>query len=217
MLLSEIIQNGKHLPPLVFGVEADCECLSSPNQIQAIAFTYQAGKSGLSEQLMDAIITFNLAGAYVILEIPHNAEVDATYLTKLASNAGFSISLTPPEKEEDVAAWGEQCARFVQAFLSTPNFTKHIYPVQGYFTYLIAEKLGSVDALTPTDHYVLKRFTETTPEAWSDLAKVRMRKEFSDILDGEDGIGRFAMSIVSEIGVETERMMNGDHRASHND
>lgn len=216
MRLSELIEKDSQ-KPLNFGIEVDCECLAAPPGIDAIGFLYQPGTSGLSEKLIDAIITFNLAGTVVILEIPHDADVDADYIVRLASNAGFSISLIPPTNEDGVDTWGNLCSKFVAAFMTTPNFTKHIYPVQGYFTYLLCEKLGQVDSLMPTDQYVIDRFTNVTPQEWSDRAKAQMRNQFSDLCGGEDGIYQLALSLVSAIGNEANRILIGDHRASHND
>jgi hypothetical protein len=215
MKLSELLKT-ENPEKMVTGVIADCECLSAPTGVDVVGFIFEPGASGLSENLMDAIITFNLSGIYVILEIPHDADVDAGYLMKLASNAGFSISLLPAAKEADVNAWGEQCAKFVDAFLTTPNFSRHLYPVQGYFTYLITEKLGDVDALTPTDEYVVSRFTSVTPEAWSDKSKEHMRAAFSEACGGEDGIYELASDLVSAIGHEAGRILEDDARTNPN-
>jgi hypothetical protein len=202
---------------VVVGVEVDCECLSAPAGIETVGFLYENGSSGLSENLMDAIITFNLSGIRVILEVPHDADVDPAYLMKLASNAGFSIALIPGAEDEAVQSWGEQCANFVPAFLSTPNFSQHLYPVQGYFTYLIAEKLGGTNTLTPTDDYVKMRFTDPTPTEWSDAAKAIMRNRFAEICGGEDGIKDLATDLVAAIGQETVRMLEDRARTSPND
>jgi hypothetical protein len=215
MLLSELL-NQERNDTLAYGVEVDCECLAPPPSIERIGLLYQPGPAGLSESLMDAIISFSLAGVEVIVEIPHEADLDHAYLLKLASNAGFSIAAIPPDVEKDVGAWGQQCAKFVRPFLTTPNFSQHIYPIAGYFSYLIAEKLGGVDAAQPNDPYVLSRFTQSTPEAWSDQAKIVMRSAFSEVCDGEDGIKELALSLTSAIRIESSKIIQGDGQTAPN-
>jgi hypothetical protein len=215
MKLSELLELDNP-EKMVTGITADCECLAAPVGVEVAGFIFEPGASGLSEHLMDAIITFNLSGIYVILEIPHDANVDCKYLMKLASNAGFSISLLPPAEEADLEAWGKQCSDFVYAFLATPNFSRHLYPVQGYFTYLIAEKLGGVEALTPTDEYVVHRFYDAVPESWSDESKRHMREAFKSACGGEEGIHELANDLVSAIGNEAARIIEEDATTNPN-
>ena len=215
MKLSEIIS----APPtdkIIFGIEVDCECLHAPADVEQAGFLYQGGKDGLSNNLMDAIISYGLAGISVIVEVEYDADVNAKNLMMLAANAGFSISLIPPQNEDNVEKWGELCARFANEFLATPNFFSHIYPVQGYFTYLISEKLGALTALTPSDEYVLARFTNATPESWSDSAKLAMRQGFLAACGGEEGLERLASTLVSAIGYETDKILSDDARANPN-
>lgn len=210
MLESEITSS------LVYGVVVDAECLTAPAEIRTIGFLYQGGDLGLSEKLMDAIITFSLAGAEVILEIPHDAELDVDQILRLASNAGFSISLIPPSSQEHVENWGHLCARFTEGFLKTPNFSKHVFPVQGYFAYVIAEKLGAIDAITPTDPYVVERFLDSTPQKWSDAAKLQMRGRMVEICGSEEEIDALARDLVSAIGQEVVKIAEGDGVTSPN-
>jgi hypothetical protein len=204
--LSEILA-GESIDDTIWGIEADCETLTAPALLKRASFVYENGPTGLSEHLMDAIVSFQLAGVKVILEVPHDADIDPSHIMKFASNAGFSIAVIPPSTEDYVEDWGVMCSRFVEFFLKTPNFTSHLYPVQGYLSYLIVEKLGDVKALEPTDAYVIDRFTSKVPVEWSDKAKQIMRAKFCEILGGEQGITDFIMSIMAAIAQEADKII----------
>lgn len=206
MKLSEILSSDLQ-NEYIWGIQADCETLTAPALLKQASFLYENGPTGLSEHLMDAIVSFQLAGVKVILEVPWDADIDPAHIMKFASNAGFSISVIPPETEENVERWGEMCARFVEVFLKTPNFTSHLYPVQGYLSYMIVEIIGDVKALEPTDVYVIDRFTTKVPTDWSDKAKSIMRAKFGDLLGGELGIKDFIMSIMAAIVQETDKII----------
>ncbi len=213
MKISEIGSVSK--ASILTGVEVDVESFSPPQGVTTIGLIWQGSDEDLvSELLIDTIISYSLAGVEVILEVPHDAKVKHEDLLKLAGNAGFSVSAIPPETEDGLDAWCEQCGSFAEALLHAPNFSGHLVPATGYISYLIAEKFSGKDSLVPSDDYTRTRFLEAVPEAWSDASKQAMRASFRDVLGGEDGITAYLSAILKAIHDETERYLSEKLKSS---
>jgi hypothetical protein len=198
MKISEITSEVE--TPVLAGVEIDEESFTPPRGLKTIGMLWQGSEEELvSDLLLDTIISYNLAGIEVILEVPHDAPVKHEDLLKLAGNAGFSVSAIPPAHEADVDAWCEQCKGFARALLHVPNFGGDLVPATGYISYLIAEKFSGKDALVPTDPYTVLRFLDVVPENWSDRSKEAMREAFREELGGEEGISDYLSAILKAI------------------
>lgn len=193
---------------LAWGVEIDEEVFDPPANIRSIGLLWEGdGPTEISDRLIDTVIAFNLSGAEVIVEIRPGDAVDHEYILTLAGNAGFSVAAIPPDSEEDLEAWCRQCAGFARALLTVPNFSRSLFPVTGYQTYLILEFFAGANSLTPTDPYTVQRFVEPTPEDWSDAAKAAMRKAMSDMLGGEDQLKDYLASILKALRNEARTQL----------
>jgi len=189
---------------VIYGVIVDEDIFDPPQGVTFVGLLWDGtGPKDISERLIDTIIAFSLSGTEVCVEVRPTDDVDPEYLMTLAGNAGFSISLLPPENEADLDMWLGHCERFAAALLTVPNFTKTLYPVSGYLTYLIMEYFGGATALEPTDAYVRERFFLPTPGAWSDSAKEQMRASMSNTLGGEDELKAYLSAIVNGITQQT--------------
>lgn len=198
MKISEIKQD--HEAESVWGVELDEEMFDPPASIRSISLLWEGtSPKDITDRLIDTIIAFTLSGAEVIVEVRPTDEVDYNYLLTLAGNAGFSVAAIPPETEVDLDAWKQHCAGFTEAILTVPNFSKNLFPVTGYMTYLTLEFFGGADALEPTDPYTIERFYKGTPTEWADAAKSDMREQMSNLLGGEDMLKEYLGSILKAI------------------
>ncbi len=194
---------------ILTGIEVDEESFSPPQGVETIGLLWQGSEEDLvSELLIDTIISYNLAGVEVVLEIPHDAKVRHEDILKLAGNAGFSVAAIPPPAEDGLQAWYEQCQEFAKALLHVPNFSGHLMPATGYISYLIAEKFAGKTALTPSDPYTRERFFDAIPEEWSDASKDAMREAFRDILGGEEGLTQYLAAILTAMRNETARYLD---------
>lgn len=203
--------------PVLFGVVADGECFTPPRGLTAIGLHWKgSAPDSIDDTLIDTVISFTLAGVEVILEICPEDAVDPAYAMTLAGNAGVSIAIVPPKSEDGIMAWGEKLEAFVDAFLSTPNFASTLYPVSGYLSYLIAERMAGVDRMDPKDPYVRARFIDAVPEDWSDAVKARMRAAFIRKAGGEDELGALLDQLVTAIRAEAEKIILNEHQASPN-
>lgn len=195
MLISDLAGNSKD--QMVYGVEIDTEMFDPPANLRTVGLLWDGDQpNAISDRLIDTVIAFNLSGAEVIVEVRPNDEVDHEYLLTLAGNAGFSVAAIPPESEADLDAWCRQCAGFARALLTTPNFSKSLFPATGYLTYLFMEFFAGADQVTPTDQYTISRFYDPTPEAWANAAKAAMRAEMSDLLGGEEALKSYLAAIL---------------------
>ncbi|MFZ3584219.1 hypothetical protein ACOI1H_18940, partial [Loktanella sp. DJP18] len=164
MNITDLVLDDKICLPIAFDVIVDGECFTPPKGLEIIGLRWQGtGPREISDLLIDTIIAYGLSGVEVVVEVAPHDEVDHDYLLMLAGNAGFSVSSIPPQTEEDLEAWSKQCVGFTTAFLTTPNFSKTLFPISGFFSYLIAEFFAGADSLYPTDEYTILRFVEPTP------------------------------------------------------
>jgi hypothetical protein len=206
MKISELAKSHSVEDSILYGIEVDEELFTPPNGLRVAGLLWQGdAPDQMSDLLVDTLIAFSLSGVEIIIEVRPEDDVDHGYLLTLAGNAGFSVAAIPPTDEAQLSAWCDHCAAFARALLQTPNFSKSLIPATGYLTYLIAEKFAGVDALAPTDPYILQRFVEPIPEDWSDKAKVSMRKEMTDMLGGESGLEDWLGSILNGIYSETQK------------
>jgi hypothetical protein len=204
MKISELKDN--HEIQMAWGVEIDEEMFDPPANIRTIGLLWEGNApNAISDQLIDTVIAFTLSGAEVIVEVRPGDEVDHEYLLTLAGNAGFSVAAIPPQDEDDLQNWCNQCAGFSEALLTVPNFARHLFPVTGYMTYLVLEFFGGKDSLTPTDPYTVGRFFDQTPEDWADATKAAMRKRMSDVLGSEDALKDYVGAILKAIHDEAKK------------
>lgn len=188
---------------IAFGVSVDEDCFTPPPGLKMIGLLWEGdGPTAISDQLIDTIIAFSLSGVEVVVEVGPEHTVDHGYLLTLAGNAGFSIAAVPPildgaTEEADYQAWYEHCASFSEALLTTPNFAKTLFPVTGFLSYLVAERLSGASAMQPNDRYTLERFVNSVSTDRSDAAKAQMRERFADVLGGADQIDAYISAIVT--------------------
>src|SRR5690606_28506206 len=101
-----------------------------------------------------------LAGLDITLEIPHDApNIDAKYYLSVAANAGFSLSLLPPEDEsaENRAAYIARLEDFTAAYFTQANFGHYLAPVTSFLEYLFIEQLKDVEGFEARDFYIRQR------------------------------------------------------------
>ena len=193
---------------IIFGVDVDGECFTPPPGLELIGLKWQGSAPGeISDDLVDTIIAFGLSGVEVVLEVEPRDEVDHGYLLTLAGNAGFSVAAVPPKDEDELSHWMAHCEAFASAILTTPNFSKSLFPVTGYLSYLIAEAFSGADALTPSDPYTLARFVDATPQEWAETCKQRMRASMEVTLGGPEQLTAFLAALVAGLYEEAEKFI----------
>jgi hypothetical protein len=208
MLLSEFGKLEKS-DPIVYDIIVDDDLLTPPEGLLQIGLKYK-GTTKIDDSLIDAIIAFSLSGVDVIVEVDPDQDVDAQELLTIAGNAGFSISLLPPETEEGLEHWKNQCSKWAQAYLQTPNFTGGLYPVSGYFGYLTAKAATGVEAITPSDGYANMRYVSKVPHEWSDEAKESMYNTFCEMSGGEEEFQTFLKALVESILLTNLEILEND-------
>lgn len=194
MLLSELMAMDP-APPLAFAVEVDVDMLSPPNGLRQVAFLYKGTAQDPADALIDAVISCTLAGIDTIVEIRPEDAVDMMRQVVIAGNAGYHLAVVPPldrpEDRQDLwEAWTRQCAALASTYFDTPHFAGTLYPISGFFGYLIARAVAGVEGLEPTDPYTRQRFADPIPTAWADAAKAAMHAAWVErlgsaaVLDG---------------------------------
>lgn len=203
MLLSEILKlEEDEVSEAYFGIEVDEESFSPPPGLKQIGLEYKGEKGEIDETLMDVIISYALSGVEIILEIPDWAEdVDARYMMSVAANAGFSISLLPPEEDTPEARekYNDRLLAFTDAYFSQVNFGRFVMPITSFLEYMFIETVKPVDGFKPQDPYIRQRFVDHTTEDFSDSFKAVLRQRFYDLHGGEEGFRSFAKAMMYKI------------------
>lgn len=198
-----------------WAVEADADIYQPPAGLKRISFLWQGREDKpqeISEQLIDTIVCFTLADVEVIVEIRPTDDVDFETLLIHSENAGFSISLAPPESEDDLSRWFTQGRRATRAFLASSDFSNHLYPLTGYITYLILELFTGIDTLDPNDDYVRDRFVTPVPEEWSNRLKAELRAEMISILGSEEALRQYFGALVKALTEAARKQVIKDLR-----
>ncbi|GAB5389868.1 MAG: hypothetical protein Alpg2KO_28360 [Alphaproteobacteria bacterium] len=220
MLLSEILKlEEDKISEAYFGIEVDEESFSPPPGLKQIGLEYKGDKGEIDETLMDVIISYALSGIEIILEIPEWAEeIDARYMMSVAANAGFSISLLPPEKDTPEAreAYNTRLIDFTDAYFGQVNFGRFVYPVTSFLEYMFIETVKPIDRFDPQDPYIRQRFVENTTEDFSDSFKAVLRERFYELHDGKDGFEKFAKAMMFKIYKQAQTNV-ADIIKSHSD
>jgi hypothetical protein len=197
MLLSEILAQPESAP-ILFGIDVDTDLLTPPKGLKQAGLVYQGTASEPSDLFVDAVISCTLAGVDTIAEIEPGQEVDPKTLLTIAGNAGFSVAILPPSDPEGVAAWAKRCAAFAEVYLQTPHFAGSLYPVSGFFGYLVARSVGGIERLDATDPYVQQRFSNAVPEAWANEAKAAMEQAWIAQTGGREALDAVLKATAAE-------------------
>lgn len=197
MLLSEVLAQPESTP-ILFGIDVDTDLLTPPKGLKQIGLIYQGTEAEPSDLLIDAVISCILAGVDTIVEIEPGQDIDPQNILTIAGNAGFSLAILPPTDEQGVTAWAERCAAFAQAYLQTPHFAGSLYPVSGFFGYLVARSVSGITHLEATDPYVQQRFRNAIPEEWANQAKKAMEEAWIVQAGGRDALDAVLKAIAAE-------------------
>lgn len=205
MLLSDVVDGkaGDASSTAFYGVEVDVESFTPPAGLEEISLIYKADAGDIDETLMDVIISYGLAGVEVILEIPaEQSDIDAKYLVSVAANAGFSLSLLPPQEHSEQAdtAYFDRLRDFAAVYLTQGNFGKFIAPVTNYLEYLFVELLrGQETEFQVNDPYIKDRLMLLSDQAFVDAFKDRLRQDFYTLFGSQAEFEKFARRMMTQI------------------
>jgi hypothetical protein len=205
MLLSHVIDEKATDPEAAafYGVEVDVESFTPPANLKEISLIYKADAGDIDETLMDVIISYGLAGVDVILEIPaEQTDIDPKYLVSVAANAGFSLSLLPPEVSNEAAdqAYFNRLRDFAAVYLTQGNFGKFIAPVTNYLEYLFVELLrGEELPFQINDPYIKNRLMQLSDQDFVDAFKSRLREDFYALFGSRAEFEKFARRMMVQI------------------
>jgi hypothetical protein len=102
--------------------------------------------SDLNNKALTVLISYMSTGEYhreIIAEIPAHVEIGKDMLLML-SGCKTSISLIPPKSDDDSewTAYEERLKAMFAMWLSESSIARLVYPLVGYFEYLVLEANG---------------------------------------------------------------------------
>lgn len=213
--LSELIEQRKSFVPsneddlFVFGVEVDTDDVIPPLHVREIGLLARTRDGSLEDDVLDAAISYHLAGIDTILEFPHEVEFrDARHLVATAANSNASLSFLPPDdlSDESFDAYCLKLESVTRAYMAQQTMTRFVMPVTNYLQYMFVEVLDEEKAksFVPEDSYVIKRFHSVMPLERSDALKARIRAVFHEECGGEEGFRQFALGIMGAVASSVE-------------
>ena len=146
-------------------------------------------------------------GVDVILEVEFESKLSPNDTVILAMNCGIDLSILPPVEinDQSLSDYAKVLCDYATALLSQPNCDIQIYPVAGYFQYLIASVFGFVPSTISDDQYTSEKYTSKMSIEQMDSVKDILKSHMYSIAGGEDKFEIFAHTIYKAV---TESMIN---------
>lgn len=163
----------------------------------------------ISFDTIDTCIGYIANGIGVILEVPFESDYPEETLFVECMSMGMGLSVLPPNAykgdcdEVSLSDWDsykKKLVRYTNIWLNHPMNDQQIYPVSGFFGYMVAEKFGYRPTVISDDPYVKSMFVDGIPLDVMDDIKVDIRSAFYDHFGGIDGFNKFADSLALAIG-----------------
>ncbi|MDU8351251.1 hypothetical protein RYA05_04980 [Pseudomonas syringae pv. actinidiae] len=153
----------------------------------------------LNNYALNVMISYLSTGEFnreIIAEIPAHLEVDARTLLML-SGCKISISLLPPRSDEDTdwIAYTEKLKKVFTSWLTDSNMHRAVYPIAGYYEYLVLEQLGYVPERITDDEYTLKRYVDEFDGDRMDEVKDRLKDHLISFFGSEAEFKAFIDSV----------------------
>lgn len=201
--LSELIATGAPAPS-VYGIVVDTDDVTPPEGLKEAGVLATIDGGDISDAVLDAAISWSLAGIEVTVEVPAEADLqDAPRLLATCAAVGLSLSALPPSEdgEEAFEAWCARVEALAKAYVSQANMSKFVYPVTSYLGYMFIEACSpeAASRFVPTDGYVKDAFHDRVGTEKADLMKARLRAAIVDAYGGEEGFLSFARALMGTI------------------
>lgn len=205
------------LPPEVagataYGIEVDELILDRrPDNLYRLGFVLNSlDITDLDNYAMTVMLCLMTSGEYsreIIAEIPSTTDIDEQMLLML-SGTKASVSLLPPTTDIDAdwARYTERLKQFFGYWLTDSNVNRLVYPIVGYFEYLVLHANGFVPESISGDEYILKRYVDEFPLDRMDQVKDDLSVFVYDYFGGVEGFKQFiaAVGIAAQSSAESE-------------
>lgn len=216
MLLQEIFNQENKGIERHFHIEIDgnsngVEYSTPPEELKEISFLIKLSEDGtLDDDLLDIIVSYKLTKVNVTLEVPLSLFKDdlvkVSYLINITHNLDIALSLLPNghrlSGEGTIDDYRKVLKSVVLELTKKPNFSKFIYPVSGYFQYLMMEVIigkEKLKNLIPDDLYVVENFYNVLSTADSDSFKEDIREDIYDFYGGESEFKLVAGTMIKTV------------------
>lgn len=213
--LSDLIKERESFIPqsdddyFVFGVEVDTDDVTPPANIREIGLVAATEDGELTNEVLDATISYILAGIDVVVEIPAEVVIsDARHLMATAASMNASLSFLPPVTltDETFEAYCVRLEAATDAYLRQLTMTKYVMPITNYLQYMYVEALDAnyAKGFVPEDGYVISRFHESMTLEQSDALKARVRSIVTNHFGGEGEFKNFTLGLMGSIVATVE-------------
>jgi hypothetical protein len=194
-----------------FGIELKEVEIDPVEGVSTFGFIAKFTDDGLDDVIIDTIISYRLAGKEVFLEIPFADQKsdDAEYMMSLAENLSFSITLLPPESDEDADYATYQGVVWVygQQYFFRKSFKGEVLPFSSYLQYMSMKVIADVSGFKPTDGYILDTFISKVDQVRVDALKADLRARTYELFEGEENFNTFVKALVGGVVNKIERLV----------
>ncbi len=210
MKISELVTlDEEQLDELMFDIELDTPVLSLPKKLKRLFCRAQISKdnpSDLDRRFLGLLSSLILARRVeIVVEIPHENELDIIKLCQISNTMGFNLSFLHDKKGSHEQYISSICTATKYA-LTTRTFTRVYYPISSYLTYKASMALEIKTDGVPNDDYLNVAFFKNMPQSLVDGFKLGIDQV---ILDVYGDVEAFNTEIYT-CALATSRLIKGE-------
>lgn len=164
--------------------------------------------SALSFDVIDTCFAYLSNDISVMLELPFGSDYPSDTLFVEVMSMMIDLSILPPgaysdefvdENDDRWIDYKNTVLDYTKLWLSHPMNDRNVYPISGFFGYMVAENFGYKSENISTDGYIDSTFVKQVPVRVMDDLKDQIRELVYGHFGGKYGFEVFANSIANSI------------------
>jgi hypothetical protein len=212
-LMGHITSLGENAPNSVYGVEVDSflpDVCTSLKEIGLIAREDSEAPGQLDLDVLDTILSYTSHGISGMLEVPYDSNLDPAMMISISMNCGVTLSLLPPEgnNDEGWVGYSESLKKYAALWLDQANAKHQLQPVSGYIEYMVQAEFGYERDTLTDDRYMAKAFVENQSVNRIDWLKSELEPVILEKFGGRESFSQFAHSVAAAIGRHGQKLVN---------
>lgn len=207
------------------GIEVDSPPASFAIELNEIGIIAKMDNGSIDFDVIDACIGYIANSVKVMLEVPFELDFNEETLTSEAMVTGYDLSIFPPfefiededenslTKEEkdkiEKKTWDKYKAKlcaFMKAWLNNHNNKQMIFPISGFFGYMVGESLGYQPKTITEDPYIESVYVKNIPLEVMDDIKDELRVVIYEVFGGKEEFESYCHSLAQS----TVDIINGE-------
>lgn len=202
-LLAKDLSCSMHTGVVINGLPANFRI-----DLEEIGIIAEFTDSTLSFDVIDTCFAYLSNDISVMLELPFGTKYPPGTMFVEVMSMLIDLSILPPGAYSDEivsgddvrwAEYSDLVLEYTKIWLSHPMNDRNVYPISGFFGYMVAEQFGYRPDVISDDDYMDSIFVKKIPLTVMDPLKDKMRSLIYDHFGGKVGFESFAYSLANSI------------------